>query len=55
MKVKLLRNGKEIKIKKLCPVCNSKKFKLLEEPLLLDSYFVTHACLKCKYTLGFKA
>lgn len=42
---KIIRKGKEIQIRKSCPVCNSKRFvKIIGIP--------RYTCKKCKYVWG---
>lgn len=55
MRVKLMRKGREIKIAKHCPNCNSLKFKRLEAPrreIYGFPVIILAQCGKCSYLLA---
>jgi transcription elongation factor Elf1 len=47
--IKLMRNGKEIKFRKQCPICNHRRFTKLEHPLHIDGGIILLKCRKCGY------
>jgi rubredoxin len=55
MQVKLMRNGREIKLTKHCPSCNFSRFKPLEAPRRVIygfSMIIIAQCPVCGYAYG---
>ena len=56
MQIRLMRKGREIKLGKRCPTCNSSRFKPLELPRRAIYGFpmiIVAECPVCEYKLAF--
>lgn len=52
MTVNLTRKGKPVILRKTCPKCSSRKFRMLEFPRMMGNFQILAECRKCSFLWG---